>query len=1099
LPSVLDLESAIRERAPAFAKAILQAAAATKDNEAEFRSRAYTHIKEFSDEYELDLQPREEYTLFGGRADAVYNRLVIEYEPPGSLHERPDRLANRHATDQVKTYLNGLVRRERHKPERLAGVAFDGHWLIFVMHQMSGWLVEDPVPVDPSSCERLLSLLASLNLDRAVQPEYLIKDFGENSPVARKVVSTLYDSLTKTEVPFVKVMFEQWSMQFGQVCDYDSASKLDLTTEAARFAVKGDSIDPFKFFFCLHTYYATFIKLLALQIAQFYLMPKLGTNLRQVASHDEAKLKAFMDKLERGGVFKDFGIANFLEGDFFKWYVEAWDTNVFEAIRQMIATLANYSLVTLDANPNVTRDILKVLYQGLVPKKLRHNLGEHYTADWLAERLVKMTVIGHLKPTDRVLDPACGSGTFLIICIRMMIEYARKMMLPESEVLDKILLNVVGFDLNPLAVITARTNYLLALADKRYDMLSNRKTDISIPVYLCDSVVTPTEGGDIFGKDRFKIKTAVGEFVLPKSIIRRDLIKRMADVLEELVEIEVDRDACIERLASELKLDREKNAVDLGLLADLYEQLLDKKKHHINGVWARVIKNAFAPLFLRNFDYIVGNPPWVNWESLPEKYRIEEVVPLFQDKYGLFLHKGLRARHGSTKIDISALMTYVVADICLKRDGRLGFLITQSVFKTDAGKGFRKFALPDGTPLGIVHVDDMTAFQPFEGATNRTAAFVLQKGKNTEYKSTGARFTYWMWLKKEGKTGSLPQDATWSDIEDKVSFHRFVAEPVDEGDPTSQWLTGRPLAVKAVRRVLGSSDYGAHEGCNSGGANGVYWVSIVGERPDGLVVVANITEGAKRQVDSVQAPVERDLLYPLLRGRDVSRWCATPSAFIITPQSQEDRKHGIPLSSMKANYAKTVQYLERFSQLLESRPAYIKFLMHEPYYALYDIKNYTFAPWKVVWTRVATDIGAAVAGSAPVVREKKCIVPAETATLVAFDSSREAHYVCAAINSKPFRYAVISYSVDSTGGFGSPHILTRVRVPKFDPKDKVHLRLAELSEQAHKVAAKLERDQMKESPEIKAIEEEVDQCAAKLWTLSDKERREIKSALEELR
>ncbi len=745
MPSVLDLESAIRERAPLFAKAIQQAADATKGNETEFRSRAYTLIKEFSDEFELDLQPREEYTLFTGRADAVYNRLVVEYKAPGEVKQSGVR--NERFIAQVKGYLESIVRRERHRPERMAGVIWDGCRFIFVMRGAERWVEEDPVPVSTSSCERFLSLLASLNLERAVQPEYLIKDFGENSPVARKVVSTLYDSLTKTEVPFVKVMFEQWSMQFGQVCDYDSASKLDLTTEAARFAVKGNSIDPFKFFFCLHTYYATFIKLLALQIAQFYLMPKLGTNLRQVASHDEAKLKAFMDKLERGGVFKDFGIANFLEGDFFKWYVEAWDTNVFEAMRQMIATLANYSLVTLDANPNVTRDILKVLYQGLVPKKLRHNLGEHYTADWLAERLVKMTVIGHLKPTDRVLDPACGSGTFLIICIRMMIEYARKMMLPESEVLDMILLNVVGFDLNPLAVITARTNYLLALADKRYDMLSNRKTEISIPVYLCDSVVTPTEGGDIFGKDRFKIKTAVGEFVLPKSIIRRDLIKRMADVLEELVEIEVDRDACIERLASELKLDCEKNAVDLGLLADLYEQLLDKKKHHINGVWARVIKNAFAPLFLRNFDYIVGNPPWVNWESLPEKYRIEEVVPLFQDKYGLFLHKGLRARHGSTKIDISALMTYVVADICLKRDGRLGFLITQSVFKTDAGKGFRKFALPDGTPLGIVHVDDMTAFQPFEGATNRTAAFVLQKGKNTEYKSTGARFTYWMWLK----------------------------------------------------------------------------------------------------------------------------------------------------------------------------------------------------------------------------------------------------------------------------------------------------------------------------------------------------------------
>ncbi len=47
--------------------------------------------------------------------------------------------------------------------------------------------------------------------------------------------------------------------------------------------------------------------------------------------------------------------------------------------------------------------------------------------------------------------------------------------------------NVVGFDLNPLAVISARTNYLLALGD----LLQHRSGEISIPVYLADSILTP--------------------------------------------------------------------------------------------------------------------------------------------------------------------------------------------------------------------------------------------------------------------------------------------------------------------------------------------------------------------------------------------------------------------------------------------------------------------------------------------------------------------------------------------------------------------------------------------------------------------------------
>ncbi|MEO0073455.1 MAG: hypothetical protein ABIK43_02175, partial [candidate division WOR-3 bacterium] len=63
MPSFFDLESAIREHAPKFAKAAKIAAAETRDNETEFSSRAYRLIQEFSDEHGLDLQPRQEYTL----------------------------------------------------------------------------------------------------------------------------------------------------------------------------------------------------------------------------------------------------------------------------------------------------------------------------------------------------------------------------------------------------------------------------------------------------------------------------------------------------------------------------------------------------------------------------------------------------------------------------------------------------------------------------------------------------------------------------------------------------------------------------------------------------------------------------------------------------------------------------------------------------------------------------------------------------------------------------------------------------------------------------------------------------------------------------
>ena len=121
-------------------------------------------------------------------------------------------------------------------------------------------------------------------------------------------------------------------------------------------------------------------------------------------------------------------------------------------------------------------------------------------------------------------------------------------------------------------------------------------------------------------------------------------------------------------------------------------------------------------------------------------------------------------------------------------------------------------------------------------------------------------------------------------LDEAVAFchiRQFIAQPVDEKDTTSTWLSGRPRALSAVKKVLGSSYCQAHAGAYTGGTNAVYWFEIVGRRPDGLIVVSNLTERAKRQVENVQTAIESDLLYPLLRGSDAQRWQATPSAWIF--------------------------------------------------------------------------------------------------------------------------------------------------------------------------------------------------------------------------
>jgi len=238
----------------------------------------------------------------------------------------------------------------------------------------------------------------------------------------------------------------------------------------------------------------------------------------------------------------------------------------------------------------------------------------------------------------------------------------------------------------------------------------------------------------------------------------------------------------------------------------------------------------------------------------------------------------------------------------------------------------------------------MVALQPFEGASNRTAVMVLEKGRQTTYpvpytvwrKVKGARFTY---------------DSTLEEVTNATVRLNFVAEPVNPSDPTSPWLTARPKAIKAVRKVLGKSDYVAHEGAYTGGANAVYWVDIVYKRPDGLVVVRNITEGAKVKVDEVTEPIEPDLLYPLLRGRDVQRWKAQPSAWILMVQDPEERQ-GYDEEWLQENCPRTYSYLKRFEEVLrERRSRGISDMLKEgaPFYTMFAVGTYTFAPWKVVW------------------------------------------------------------------------------------------------------------------------------------------------------
>ena len=71
------------------------------------------------------------------------------------------------------------------------------------------------------------------------------------------------------------------------------------------------------------------------------------------------------------------------------------------------------------------------------------------------------------------------------------------------------------------------------------------------------------------------------------------------------------------------------------------------------------------PAFLNRFDDVIGNPPWVNWESLPATYF--ECTDALWREAGLFVHSGMAAMLGAGKKDVAMLMSYVVSERALAR------------------------------------------------------------------------------------------------------------------------------------------------------------------------------------------------------------------------------------------------------------------------------------------------------------------------------------------------------------------------------------------------------------------------------------------------
>jgi hypothetical protein len=828
----------------------------------------------------------------------------------------------------------------------------------------------------------------------------LARDFGARSGVTRVAVRAFCRQLEMPMRPEVEALWQEWELKLGKTAGGDAAGRrAKLKPLAARYGTGGELERPEATLLALQTWYLLVVKLLVAEaLGTAAGAPGLAAGLCRAAG--EGRLRAELEALEGGQLLGQLRLAR--EGDSpifadtkigtvplggpsgggegFAWYLHAWSAEIERAVGGLAAQLAGYPRELIARIPATGHDLFESLYQQLFPRALRHALGEYYTPDWLARHVLDQ--VGYQGDGQgRLLDPACGSGTFLVAAIRRLRaveentgsegdDRSRPMPSPPAPLpkgegrtsrspgfCRQILDRVVGLDLNPLAVATARANYLLAIAD-----LLPGAAGLEIPVYLCDSIL---DGPEASGHPQ------------------------------------------------------------------------------------------------RPFDYVVGNPPWVAWDNLPDDYRAA-TKPLWQ-RYGLFSLSANEARHGGGKKDLSMLMLYAAADRYLKRGGRLGMVVTQTLFQSKgAGDGFRRFRLgPGGDGLRVLRVDDMAALNPFPGAANRTSTIVLEKGAATEYPLPYVKWT-------PGRVRGRARQTC------------CTARPIEPDQPGSPWFLAAPGAAGGAGPAVGPSDYTAHLGANSGGANGVYWLALAGGNAQGISV-RNLAAQGKRAVPAVEQTIEPDLVYPLLRWGDVRRWSARPSAHILLAQDVRTRS-GIEQAVMRRDYPLTYAYLRQFEELLTRRAAYRRYQGQKPFWSMYNVGSYTVAPVKVVWRRMDRQLSAAVVETIDdKLLGRRPVVPQETCVLIDCTSSDEAHYLCAMLNSARLGALVAAHSMSGGKGFGTPGILGVINLRRFAPGDSRHAALAAASRRAHELAARASRlpndAGLPPAPRLATIECDIDRLA----------------------
>ena len=420
--------------------------------------------------------------------------------------------------------------------------------------------------------------------------------------------------------------------------------------------------------------------------------------------------------------------------------------------------------------------------------------GVFYTPTYVVDCIVENT-LGELlkgkKPEEvastKVLDPACGSGSFLIQAYQYLLDWHRDWYLQDEE--KRLKKRAQGEEKGKVKGKKAHK-----------------------PKHL-DKIIETEAGWQLTYSERLRI--------LKNNIFGVDIDVQAVEVsklslLLKLLEVQNHQLPTSERVLPDLDSNIKCGNSLVG--TDFYQQqnlalVSDEQQYKTNAFdW----KTEFLEILnAGGFDVVVGNPPYIRIQKMKEYAPLE--VEYYKQKF---------ASGNDGNIDIYVLFIQQGMDL-LNNKGVLGYILPHKFFNADYGGNIREYISSNKFLKEVIHFGDQ---QVFEKASTYTCLLFLSKSNNSICKYQRVDNLEQWRLEKAGSFGTYKADelsrGNWLFIPNlyKPLCKRLNAIPLKLKDVTERIFQGLKTSADKIYILKIVEENSTHLKCFSSEKKKEYWL-----------------------------------------------------------------------------------------------------------------------------------------------------------------------------------------------------------------------------------------------------------------------------------